>query len=185
MDDGKIIDLFYERSEQAIFELSEKYGSFCRKIALNILKNERDAEECVNDALLAVWNTVPPQKPDPLPSYLSRIVRNTAVKRYCANTAEKRNSHYDLALDELEDCIGSRVTVEDEFDARETARALNEFLETLDKKERILFVRRYWRADSIEDLSALFHTSRHNISVRLSRTRKKLKAFLLKKGVSP
>ncbi len=154
MDDQKIIELFCERSEQAIAELAKKYGSVCGRIAENILNNRQDAEECVNDAYLAVWNTVPPQEPDPLLSYVCRIVRNLAAKRYHANTAQKRNSAYDVALDEIEECFASSASVEEEFDARETAGMIDDFLGTLDRESRILFVRRYWEADSVFALRA-------------------------------
>lgn len=184
LDDRKIIELFFERSEQAIIELSNKYGSVCTKVAYNILNNRQDAEECVNDAYLGTWNTIPPQNPNPLLSYVSRIVRNLAIKKYHANTAEKRNSIYDVALDELDNCIPSATSVEDEMDAIEVAKRIDMFLETLDKDNRILFVRRYWHADSIDDLARLFATSSHNVSVRLFRTREKLKKYLIQKGVS-
>ena len=153
MDDSKIIELFYERSEQAIIELSHKYGTVCTKVANNILNDVRDTEECVNDAYLGAWNTIPPQNPNPLLSYVCRIVRNLAIKRYHSNTAKKRNSIYDVALDGL------------------------------DKESRVMFVRRYWYADSISDLAQLFHTSNHNVSVRLSRIRNKLKKHLIQEGV--
>ena len=113
MDDSKIIDLFYARSEQAIMELSAKYGPVCNKVARNILNNSHDAEECVNDAYLGAWNTIPPQNPNPLLTYICRIVRNLSIMKYHANTAVKRNSFYDVALDELEDCLASSETVED------------------------------------------------------------------------
>lgn len=184
LDDRKIIELFFERSEQAIVELSNKYGSVCTKVAFNILNNKQDTEECVNDAYLGTWNTVPPQNPNPLLSYVCRIVRNLAIKRYHANTAAKRNSIYDVALDELENCFPSVASVEYEFSAMETARMIDAFLETLDQKNRIMFVRRYWHSDSIDDLTKLFYTSNHNISVRLSRTREKLKKYLIKEGVT-
>lgn len=184
MDDRKIIELFFERSEQAIIELSNKYGSVCSKVAYNILGNRQDTEECVNDAYLGMWNSIPPQNPNPLLSYVCRIVRNLAIKKYHTNTALKRKSVYDVALDELENCFPSSISVEDEFNAIEIARVIDEFLETLEQENRIMFVRRYWHSDSIEDLAKLFHTSNHNISVRLFRTREKLKKYLLKKGVS-
>ncbi len=183
MDDSKIIELFYERSEQAIIELSNKYGSVCTRIANNILNNRQDTKECVNDAYLGVWNTIPPQKPNPLLSYVCRIVRNLAVKKYHANTAAKRNSIYDAALDELENCFPAAASVEDKFDARETARLIDDFLQTLDKENRIMFVRRYWYSDSVSELAELFHMSKHNVSVRLSRTRAKLRKHLMKEGV--
>ena len=183
LDDSKIIELFYERSEQAIIELSDKYGAVCTKVANNILNDVRDTEECVNDAYLGAWNTIPPQRPNPLLSYVCRIVRNLAIKKYHANTASKRNSIYDVALDELENCFPAAETVEDEFNASETALVIDRFLETLDRDNRVMFVRRYWHSDSITDLAELFQTSNHNISVRLSRTREKLKKYLIQEGV--
>ena len=184
MEDSKIIELFFERSEQAISELSNKYGAICRKVADNILNNRLDAEECVNDAFLGVWNTVPPQRPDPLLSYVCRIVRNLALKKYHKKTAQKRNSFYDAALDEMANCIPSSFSVEDEISAKEVAEMIGRFLETLDQPSRVMFVRRYWHADSIEELAELFHKSKHYISVRLSRIRKALKQYLIEKGVS-
>ncbi|MBR7092910.1 MAG: sigma-70 family RNA polymerase sigma factor [Clostridia bacterium] len=183
MDDSQIISLFLERSEQAITELSNKYGALCGRVAQNILHNQRDAEECVNEAYLAVWNTVPPRMPDPLSSYVCRIVRNLAVKQYHANTAAKRNSQYDVALDEVEACFPSARSVEQEADARQAAQALNRFLATLDRDSRVLFVRRYWYAASTEELAELLHISRHAVVIRLSRIRKKLKQYLYKEGV--
>lgn len=183
MDDSKIIELFHARSEQAIMELSQKYGAVCIKIAKNILNNKLDAEECVNDAYLGAWNTIPSQNPNPLLTYISRIVRNLSIKKYHSNTSVKRNSFYDVALDELENCISSDNTVESELSAKELAQMIDDFLDTLDKENRVMFVRRYWYSDSISDIAARFHTSNNNISVRLSRAREKLKNYLKKEGV--
>jgi RNA polymerase sigma-70 factor (ECF subfamily) len=184
LEDREIIELFFERSEEAIGELSDKYGHVCSRLAFNILNDCLDAEECVNDAYLGVWHTIPPQRPDNLLSYVCRIVRNQAIKRYHMKTAKKRNSIYDIALDEIAECIPSASSVEDEMAAKEAARAIDRFLETLDPQSRVMFVRRYWFADSIEDLAKLFHRSRHYISVRLSRIRKNLEKYLIKEGVS-
>lgn len=184
MDDSKIIELFYERSEKAIVELSNKYGSVFTRVANNILSNRQDAEECVNDAYLGAWNTIPPQNPNPLLSYVCRIVRNLAVKKYHSNSAVKRNGIYDVALDELEYCFPASGSAESEFDSEETARIVDEFLETLESKTRIMFVRRYWYSDSISNIAESFGTSSHNVSVRLSRAREKLRKHLIKKGVS-
>ena len=183
MDDSKIIELFFERSEQAIIELSNKYGAICNKVADNILNNRLDSEECVNDAYLGVWNTIPPQRPNPLLSYVCRIVRNLALKKYHENTAQKRNSYYDVALDEIADCIPASFSVEDEILAKEVAGVIDSYLESLDQQSRIMFIRRYWHADSIEELAALFHKSKHYISVRLSRIRKALRQHLKKEGI--
>ena len=183
LEDSKIIELFFDRSEEAITELSKKYGQVCKSVAENILNNQLDSEECVNDAFLAVWNTIPPQKPEHLLSYVCRIVRNLAIKKYHANTAQKRNSIYDVALDEIKECFPSSVSVEDEIESVEFSKEIDRFLESMDKQSRILFVRRYYYSDSIEDLAGLFRTSKHNISVRLSRIRKNLKKYLIKEGV--
>lgn len=185
MEDEQIIDLFFERSEQAIAQLSQKYGGVCRHVAQNILNDRLDAEECVNDTWLAAWNTIPPQRPSPLPAYLCRIVRNLSIKRYRANTAAKRSSGYDAALDELEDCIPAPGTVEGAYAARELAAAINGFLAAQSWENRVMFVRRYWFSDSIPDLAGRFGMSRHNVTVRLSRTREKLKQYLEQEGIWP
>lgn len=182
LEDSEIIKLFYARSEQAITELSEKYGAVCSQIARNILKNTEDAKECVNDAYLGAWNTIPPQNPDPLQTYICRIVRNLSIMKYHANTAKKRNSFYDVALDELEDCIASSSSVEDEAAVNELSRLLDVFLDTLDTENRVIFVRRYWYSDSVSEIAERMGVSSNNISVRLSRTRAKLKKFLKKEG---
>ncbi|WP_099467568.1 RNA polymerase sigma factor [Konateibacter massiliensis] len=183
MEDSQIIALFFERSEQAIVELSNKYGKVCRRVSLNILKNTLDAEECVNDAYLGVWNNIPPQKPDPLLAYVCRIVRNLSIKRYYSNTALKRNSHYDIAFEELEDCIPSQNNVDEDYNVKELAKIINDFLSTLDKDNRVMFVRRYWFSDSLNELAKTFGITEHNASVRLSRIRGKLKKYLIKRGV--
>jgi RNA polymerase sigma-70 factor (ECF subfamily) len=175
--------LFLARSEQAITGLQGKYENRLMQIAWNILNDRLDAEECVNDTYLAVWNTIPPQKPDPLLTYVCHIVRNLSIKRYHANNAQKRNSQYDVALDELEECIQAKTTVESEYDVKELAEEINRFLRTLSRENRIMFIRRYWFADSVEDIAKMFNTSSRNVSLRLLRVRQKLKKYLEKEGV--
>lgn len=182
MDDNQIVALFYARSEQAIFELSNKYGNLCNQIAYNILNNPQDAEECVNDAYMGAWNSIPPQKPNPLKAYICRIVRNIAITKYHANTAQKRNSYYDVALDELENCLASPDTVEAIFSAKRLPHLLDRFLSTLDAVSRIMFVRRYYYSDSIADIAKLLRKKPNHVSVQLSRTRDKLRKFLIKEG---
>lgn len=182
LEDSKIIELFFARAEQAIVELSAKYGTVCSRIARNILKNDLDAEECVNDTYLAAWKTIPPQKPNPLRTYIFRIVRNISIARYHANTSVKRNSIYDVALDELESCLTASITVEQEIVASELSRQIDLFLATLDEENQMMFVRRYWYSDSISDIAERFQTSDNNVSVHLSRIRKKLKTHLKKEG---
>lgn len=185
LDDREIIALFYARSEQAITELMKQHGAAVTKVAANILTNALDVEECVNDTCLGVWNTIPPQHPDPLRTYVCKIARNLAIKRYHTNTAEKRNNNYDVALDELSECIPATETVESAYAVRELSAAISVFLDTLSYDDRFLFVRRYWYADGVSEIAAMTHMNSHRVSVRLSRTRKKLKIYLEKEGLLP
>ena len=182
MEDERIVELLFARSEEAVRALTEKYGARCRKLAGNILGNARDAEECVNDAYLGVWNSVPPKRPESLSAYLLGTVRNLSVARYHANRAKKRNSFYDAAIHELEECIPSGNGVEDLVLAGELAGLLNRFLETLKREDRILFVRRYWYSDSVSELAKRLGMSSNGASVRLSRIRDRLRRFLRQEG---
>ena len=182
MEDSKIIALFFARSEQAIVELSNKYGKLCARIANNILCDRQDAEECVNDVYLGAWNTIPPQNPNPLQAYICRIVRNVAITRYHANTAIKRNCHYDVALEELAYCLSSPETADSRLHAKELTHLLDRFLASLDARSRVMFVRRYWYADSVGDIAEAFKMRPNSVSVQLSRIRSKLRKFLIREG---
>lgn len=182
MEDNKIIQLYFNRSEQAIVETERKYKNMLFSISYRILKNKMDVEECLNDAYLAAWKTIPPQNPTPLATYLIRIVRNISINKYYKNSATKRNSYYDLTLDELEDCFSDVESVEDKYEVKELASAISLFLDKIDKKSRLLFVRRYYFADSMEDLAKKFSLTENNVSVRLYRIRKNLKKYLKKGG---
>ena len=177
MDDRQIIALFYERSEQAITELSKKYGDLCFKIAINILNDPQDAEECVNDAYLGAWNSIPPQNPTPLRAYLCRIVRNLALKKLRTNTALKRGGQLEISLSELENCIPDN-TFDEHLSAKELTEQLNAFLSTLHRDDRILFLKRYWFSEPLSEIAATFGITEHNASVRLGRIRKKLHQYL-------
>ncbi len=183
MDDEKIIGLFFDRSEQAIRELDNKYGKFCHKISYNILNNNEDADECVNDAYLGIWNAIPPQRPDPLLTFLCKIVRNLSLARHRANTAIKRNSTYDVALSELEECLASPSTVETEFEANELSRIIDSFLETLSQENRVIFMRRYWFSDTYGEIARRVGLTEKNVSVRLTRIRKQMKDYLKEREV--
>ena len=128
IDDEKIIEMFFERSEQAVRELDNKYGKICHHLSFNILNNRQDAEECVNDAYMGAWNAIPPARPHPLFPYIVKIVRNISLKLYWRKEAAKRSGHYTVALEEIESCISDRKTVEDEIEARELARIIEAFL---------------------------------------------------------
>ena len=153
INDEEIIDLFFERSEQAIRELDIKYGKICHNLSYNIVNSRRDAEECVNDAYLGAWNAIPPTRPEPLLSYIVKIVRNVSLKIYYRKEAVKRNSTYTVAMQEIEACIADQKTVEDKVEARELARIIESFLDTLTTKERIIFMRRYAYIDTYADIA--------------------------------
>ena len=183
MEDEKIIELFFERSEQAIRELDMKYGKICRSLSYNIVNSREDAEECVSDAYLGAWNAIPPARPDPLLAYICKIVRNLSLKLYWKKEAAKRGGHYTMALEEIEGCIAGQNTAEDELDARELARILGEFLDALTVENRVIFLRRYWFADSCRDIAERVGLTEKNVSVRLSRTREKLRRYLMEREV--
>lgn len=182
-EDKEIIEMFFERSEQGIRELDTKYGKFLRKISYNILNNLQDAEECVNDAYLGAWNAIPPAKPDPLLTYICKIVRNISLKVYYRKTAAKRSSVYTIAMDEIEACIASPSTAEAELEAKELAHIIESFLDTLTPENRVIFMRRYWFSDSCKDIAELVGLTEKNVSVRLTRIRQKLKSYLAEREV--
>ena len=183
IDDEKIIEMFFGRSEQGIRELDTKYGKDCHNLSYHIVGSRRDAEECVNDAYLGAWNAIPPAKPNPLLTYVCKIVRNISLKIYWRKEAAKRSGHYTIALEEIEGYIADQKTVEDEIEARELARIIGEFLDTLTLENRVIFMRRYWFSDSCKDIAERVGLTEKNISVRLTRIRKQMKNYLIEREV--
>ena len=183
MTDMEIINLFFERSEQAIDELAKKHGNAVARVARNILGNEQDTEECVNDTYLGTWNAIPPHRPTPLRTFVCKIARNLATKKYHVNTAEKRNSQYDLALDELEEYLADNSSVEEAYDAKELAEAINGFMATLNYTDRFIFTRRYWYSDPVQDIAKMAHSTTNSVTVRLFRIIEKLRHYLAKEGL--
>lgn len=182
MNDHELVALFLERSEQAITELMNRYGSSARRIAANILKDPLDAEECISEACLQMWESIPPAQPEHIGAYFCAVTRNVCLGRYHTNSSQKRNSHYDTALEELGDTIPALNNVETEADARQLTVHLNGFLGQLDESSRYLFVRRYWHGDSVTDIAQQTGTTPHAVSVRLYRIRHKLQKYLQKEG---
>lgn len=182
MEDEIIIDLYWKRSETAISETSRKYGSYCKTIAFNILSDSFEAEECENDTYIAVWNAIPPTRPIMLKSFLGRLVRNIALNRYDYNKAKKRNNEFDILLSELGDCIASQST-QSEYETGYIAKLISNFLRSIDATSRLVFIRRYWYSDSINDISLRFNMSISKIKSMLFRTRNKLKIYLEKEDV--
>ena len=183
IDDEKIIEMFFERSEQGIRELDIKYGKACHNLSYHIVGSRQDAEECVNDAYLGAWNAIPPARPNPLLSYLLKIVRNILLKIYWRKEAAKRSSHYTIALEEIEACIADQKNIEEEIEVRELACIIESFLDTLTIENRVIFMRRYWFSDSYKDIAEFVGLSEKNISVRQTRIREKMKQYLIEREV--
>ena len=161
MDDAKIVQLYWDRNEQAISATADKYGNYCAAIAKNILGNSQDTEECVNDTYLNAWNSMPPHRPNILATFLGKITRNLALNKYKHNTADN---------------------VEQEINRKELILAINHFLKKLPSDKRNIFVCRYWYFDSISDIAAHFDMTENNVSVTLHRLRLKLRNYLLERG---
>ena len=183
MTDTEIVNLFFERSEQAITELAKKHGNAVARVARNILGNEQDTEECINDTYLGTWNAIPPHRPSPLRTFVCKIARNLATMKYHSNTAVKRNSQYDLALDELEEVLFDRSSVEETYEAKELAEAINGFMATLNYSDSFIFTRRYWYSDPVKDIAKMAHSTTNSVTVRLFRIREKLRLYLEKEGL--
>ena len=183
MTDDKIIQLFFQRKEVAIEETQKKYGSYCFKIANNILNNREDSEECLNDTWLKAWESIPPTRPAYLNLFLAKITRNFAINTYRSKHTHKRGKgEITLVLDELEECITGETDVETLYIAEELQSSINKFVRGLSEKDGNVFIRRYFYADSIKDISNRYHISENNVRVMLSRTRNKLKLRLEKEG---
>ena len=185
MTDDNIIRLFCERSEDAVREADAKYRAYCLTIANNILQNAEDAEECVGDAMLAAWNAIPPAAPEDLRSFLGRLTRNSALKKYRMRTAGKRGGgELALALDELAECISGDRSIDGEMDAHEFNAVIDRFLASLPDCQRRVFVCRYWYLDKVSDISRRFGFSESKTKSMLMRTRAKLMKVLEKEGIS-
>lgn len=183
MEDQKIIDLYWQRSEQAIAETDTKYGGYCYSIAYNILTNREDSEESVSDTYMAAWRSMPPKKPGILSAFLGKITRHLSIDRWRRRTAEKRGGgEVVLALDELENCVSGEESVENKLQRKELTVAVNRFLDQLPETERNVFLCRYWYVDSIGDIAANFGFSEAKVNSMLYRTREKLRKALQKEG---
>ena len=183
MEDCHIVTLFWQREEDAISEAERKYGGYCRRIAFNILADDADTEECVNDTLLAAWNSIPPHRPAVLSAYLAKLTRRIAMHRFEKRTAAKRGGgEYLLALDELGDCIGTEDSVCDALNASELAACIDRFVRALPETERKVFISRYFAAEPVKSIAVRFDLRVGSVKSMLCRTRKKLAAALAKEG---
>lgn len=185
MEDGKIIQLYLNRSEQAISETSEKYGRYCHYVAFSILRDDGDSEECVNDTYLRAWNAIPPARPNRLQTFLGKITRNLALNRWEKHAAEKRGAgQVPFVLDELAECIPAGEDPERFSEDAVIRDVLDRFLAGLPKETRRIFVRRYWYMSPVSEIAAEYGLSESKVSVTLFRTREKLKAVLEEEGIA-
>ena len=185
MEDRQIIELYWDRREQAIVESDRKYGAYCRSISRRILAVEEDAEECVNDTWLHAWNAMPPQRPSLLSAFFGKLTRNLSLDRWRRLRAAKRGgSQVELALHELEDCLPDRRRPDEALEAAETAALISAFLRRQREEDRKLFVRRYFYLEPLAELGARFGLTQGQVKSRLHRMRKRLKAELEREGVA-
>ena len=183
MDDAQIVQLYWDRNEQAIHATSDKYGNYCTSIAKNILGNQEDAEECVNDTYLNAWNAMPPHRPSILSTFLGKITRNLSFNRYKHNTSDKRGGgEMPAVLKELSDLVSGRDDVEQAFDQKELTKAIDTFLDRLSPKKRSIFISRYWYTDSISEIAVRHNMNDGAVSMTLNRIRLKLHNYLVERG---
>ena len=178
MEDQAIIELYLERNEDAIRKSEDKYGRLCHLVAKNILNIAEDAEECVNETWLKVWNSIPPQIPDSLKAFLCKITRNLALSKYREKHAAKRYNGLDVMLDELEECVPSDFNVEATVESAQLGSLINIWLGNLGKDDRVLFVKRYYFGESVKELAKEYGYNEQKLIWKMSILRKKLRVLL-------
>lgn len=182
MDDEKIVQLFWDRSEEAISQTDKKYGKMCFSVSNGVLCSEEDAKECVNDAYLSVWNNIPPQKPRSFSAFLTRIVRNISINRYNYNKADKRRVNMSAILEEIDEFTPDSVSVESEHEKKQLITAINNFVAGLPNESRVIFVRRYWYMSPVKEIARDYSVGESYVKIRLMRTRNMLKEYLESEG---
>lgn len=182
LEDDEIVRRFWERDESALSAVSRKYGSYCSRIAKNILDNDQSVEECVNDTLMRLWESIPPAKPDYFPAFIGKVVRSIALNVIrCRNALKRGGGEIDAVLDEIGELVSSGDSVERAAEQHEVIEAINEYLETLPEKKRNVFVLRYWHCLSIAEVASCVGMSEANVSNVLKRERQKLLEYLNRK----
>ncbi len=182
MDDSMIIEMYWNRNENAIEETNNKYGSYCFAIADNILNSKEDSDECVNDTWLRTWNAIPPKKPDRFRIFLAKITRNLSFDKYKKKHAAKRSGEMLYILDELSECISGGNTTDDEIDMKLLSESINSFLKSVSARDRTIFLRRYFYAMPVTEIADKMSITTNNVSAILSRMRSRLREHLSKEG---
>ncbi len=181
--DEEIVALYWSRNEEAIRQTADTLGHYCYTVAYNILGNTEDAEECVNDTYLALWNAIPPARPASLKHFVTRILRNLALNRYKEQNRDKRGGgQVPLALEELSEVVSDTEDIPADYAKKELLKSISVFLRGCSARDRGIFLDRYVRLESTETLSARYRIKEAQVLLILSRTRKKLKAYLEKEG---
>jgi len=184
LTDNEIIALYVERSESAIDETAKQYNTYCTTIAMNILQNREDADECVNDTYMKLWNTIPPERPKPFSTYIGRIVRNLSLKKAKMQNAQKRGGGaVDVLLSEVELCVPSAHNVENEVMASDLTQEIERFMAIIKEEDAAYFLCRYWRFESVSTIAKKHSVGVSKVKVSLHRTRKKLKTYLEERGI--
>jgi RNA polymerase sigma-70 factor (ECF subfamily) len=184
MEDSRIIDLYWARSQDAITETKTRYGRLIYSIAMKILRIHEDADECENDTYMKAWNSMPPQRPNILSAFLGKIARNLALDRYEREHAQKRGgSQIPLILDELEECIPTVISIEQLYEEKELEAAIDTFISTLPQTDRRMFIARYWFLESVAEISKRLGYSQSKVKSSLYRSRGKLRAYLQEEGL--
>ena len=183
MEDQKIIELYRQRNESAIEHSKVKYGTYCRSISERILGNKEDAAECENDTYLKAWNSIPPDNPSPLSSYLGMITRNLSLDLLRRKSAKKRSDRVCISFNELEECIPSQMNISEQVEAKELAKIVSDFLRGLSVEECNIFLNRYWYFLSIKEIAVKYGFTQSKVKMMLLRTRKKLATHLEKEGI--
>lgn len=182
MEDAQIIRLFFDRNPEAIEQTKQKYGSLCHTIAHRLLQNHEDAEECVNDTYLALWDAIPPATPSPLSAFSAKITRNLAMKRLEHLSAAKRKTEAILSFDELSACLPASDDLSQQLQAQALRESITHFLEAQDPESRRIFLRRYFFFDSVKEIAMRYGISQSKVKSKLMRTRSKLKTYLIQEG---
>ncbi|MBP0967520.1 MAG: RNA polymerase sigma factor [Oscillospiraceae bacterium] len=183
MEDSEIIQLFEKRDQQAIEQTEQKYGTLGIRMAAGLTGSQQDAEECLNDTLMRLWNRIPPEKPESLGGFFMTVCRRLALDRRKAQHREKRGgSQTALAFEELSECIASPERPEEQFDRRALSGAISRFLDTLPAEARVMFILRYWSCLSVQEVAAECGAGESKVKMTLLRTRNKLKEYLKQEG---
>lgn len=183
MEDKAILDLYFARDDLAITETDRKYGGYCFSVANRILSSQEDSEETVSDTYWHAWNSIPPQRPNFLKLFLAKITRNLALNKRQKQSAEKRGGgEVELVLEELEECVPGSEEIDDQLNAKELGRTIRRFLDTLPERDQDIFLQRYFFFDHADTIAARFGIRKTNVNLILSRTRSKLKTYLIQEG---